>query len=187
MKRKHILLTVAACLLLLAGILGWQLLSSYNLTLRLNWGISIPFWARPTQCYEKDSGPSFLGDGIRYHIFSYQYEDFIDQMFAWGSVDRETIYCDSLTQAAETWLDEIEVPAEYRPDYDACCSKGLCGEKRDKADASGTYYRDCLSELHASKITCMKSYRKRLDKSAFRIAHVIGNPECEGCGMYHIL
>ena len=41
-------------------------------------------------------------------------------MFAWASVDRETIYYDSLTQAAETWLDEIEVPAEYRPDYDNC-------------------------------------------------------------------
>ena len=117
-RRKPLLLTVVACLLLLAGVLGWQLLSSYNLALQLNWGISIPFWARPTQCYEKDSGPSFLGDGIRYHIFSYQYENFIDQMFAWGSVDRETIYFDSFTQAAETWLDEIEVPAEYRPDYD---------------------------------------------------------------------
>lgn len=120
MKRKHILLTVLACLLLLAGFMGWRLLSSYMLPLRLNWGISIPFWARPVQCYEKDSGPSFLGDGIRYHVFSYQYEDFIDQMFAWGSVDRETIYYDSFTQAAETWLDEIEVPAEYRPDYENC-------------------------------------------------------------------
>ena len=120
MKRKHILLTVLACLLLLAGFMGWRLLSSYMLPLRLNWGISIPFWARPVQCYEKDSGPSFLGDGIRYHVFSYQYEDFIDQMFAWGSVDRETIYYDSFTQAAEAWLDEIEVPAEYRPDYDTC-------------------------------------------------------------------
>lgn len=120
MKRKHILLSVLACLLLLAGFMGWRLLSSYMLPLRLNWGISIPFWARPAQCYEKDPGPSFLGDGIRYHVFSYQYEDFIDQMFAWGSVDRETIYYDSFTQAAEAWLDESEVPAEYRPDYDTC-------------------------------------------------------------------
>lgn len=122
MKRKHILLTGLVCLLLLAGFLGWQLLSSYTLAIRLNWGISIPFLARTAPYYEKDSGPSFLGDGIRYHVFSYQYEDFIDQMFAWAGVDRETIYYDSLTQAAETWLDEIEVPSEYRPDYDACSS-----------------------------------------------------------------
>lgn len=122
MKPKHILLTGLVGLLLLAGFLGWQLLSSYTLAIRLNWGISIPFLARTAPYYEKDSGPSFLGDGIRYHVFSYQYEDFIDQMFAWASVDRETIYYDSLTQAAETWLDEIEVPSEYRPDYDACSS-----------------------------------------------------------------
>lgn len=122
MKRKHVLLTGLVGLLLLAGFLGWQLLSSYTLAIRLNWGISIPFLARTAPYYEKDSGPSFLGDGIRYHVFSYQYEDFIDQMFAWASVDRETIYYDSLTQAAETWLDEIEVPSEYRPDYDACSS-----------------------------------------------------------------
>lgn len=120
MKRKHILLTGLVCLLLLAGFIGWQLLSSYTLAIRLNWGISIPFLARTAPYYEKDSGPSFLGDGIRYHVFSYRYEDFIDQMFAWGNVDRETIYYDSLTQAAEAWLDEIEVPAEYRPDYDSC-------------------------------------------------------------------
>lgn len=120
MKRKHILLTGLVCLLLLAGFICWQLLSSYALAIRLNWGISIPFLAQTSPYYEKDSGPSFLGDGIRYHVFSYRYEDFIDQMFAWGSVDRETIYYDSLTQAAEAWLDEIEVPAEYRPDYDTC-------------------------------------------------------------------
>ena len=72
MKRKRILLIVA-CLLLVAGSIGWRILSSYSLILRLNWGISIPFLARPAPCYEKDSGPSFLGDGIRYHVFSYQY------------------------------------------------------------------------------------------------------------------
>lgn len=149
MKRKHILL-ILACLFLVAGAIGWRVLSSYTLALRLNWGISIPFWARPVQCYEKDSGPSFLGDGIRYHVFSYQYEDFIDQMFAWGSVDRETIYCDSLTQAAETWLDEIEVPAEYRPDYDACSNW-----YRAKSDNSEIIF---FWDAERNRLYCLESF-----------------------------
>lgn len=150
MKRKHILLTGLVCLLLLAGFLGWQLLSSYTLAIRLNWGISVPFLARTAPYYEKDSGPSFLGDGIRYHVFSYQYEDFIDQMFAWASVDRKTIYYDSLTQAAETWLDEIEVPAEYRPDYDACSS--WYGSKSDHSEI--IFYWDAERNL----LYCLESF-----------------------------
>lgn len=137
-------------MLLLVGFIGWQLLSSYALTIRLNWGISIPFLARPAPYYEKDSGPSFLGDGIRYHVFSYQYEDYIDLMFAWGSVDRETIYYDSLTQAAEAWLDEIEVPAEYRPNYDNCSNW-----YRAKADNSEiNFFWD--SELN--RLYCLESF-----------------------------
>ena len=59
------------------------------------------------------------GEASSYTI-TMQNEDYIDQMFAWGSVDRETLYYDSFTQAAEAWLDQIEVPSEYRPDYDNC-------------------------------------------------------------------
>lgn len=150
MKRKHILLTGLVCLLLLAGGIGWLLLSGYTFTIRLNWGISIPFLARPALSYEKDSGPSFLGDGIRYHVFSYQYEDFIDQMFAWASVDRETLYYDSLTQAAEAWLDRIEVPAEYRPDYDACSS--WYGSKSDNSEI--IFYWDAERNL----LYCLESF-----------------------------
>ena len=103
MKRKHVLMGVLAALaglLLLAGLLAWRLVPGYASALRLNWGISLPILARPSLCYEADSGPSFLGDGIRYHVFSYRYEDPVSLMFAWGSVEREPIYCDSYREAA---------------------------------------------------------------------------------------
>ena len=140
MKRKRVLRAVLAALaglLLLAGLLAWRLVPSYASALRLNWGISLPILARPSLCYEADSGPSFHGDGIRYHVFSYQYEDPVSLMFAWGSVERETIYCDSYREAAEAveretiycdsyreaaeaWLDKIQVSAGDRPDYGGC-------------------------------------------------------------------
>ena len=113
MKRKRVLMGVLAALaglLLLAGLLAWRLVPGYASALRLNWGISLPILARPSLCYEADSGPSFHGDGIRYHVFSYQYEDPVSLMFAWGSVERETIYC----------LDKIQVSAGDRPDYGGC-------------------------------------------------------------------
>lgn len=123
MKRKRVLRAVLAALaglLLLAGLLAWRLVPGYASALRLNWGISLPILARPSLCYEADSGPSFLGDGIRYHVFSYRYEDPVSLMFAWGSVERETIYCDSYREAAEAWLDKIQVSAGDRPDYGGC-------------------------------------------------------------------
>ena len=113
MKQKRILIPVFACTLIVAGCIGWNVLTDYARVLNANWGISLPFKALCSEVYEKDSGASFHGDGIRYHVFSYKYEDYIDLMFAWGSNSR---YSDTV----EEWLDEIEVPEEWRPDYERC-------------------------------------------------------------------
>ena len=95
---------------------------SYSVAIKANWGISLPYKALCTEVYAKDSGPSFQGDGIRYHVFEYKYEDYIDLMFAWSQAEHETGYFASVSAAAESWLDEIEVPQEQRPDYAACGS-----------------------------------------------------------------
>jgi len=101
----------------------WSLLPpSYSTALKANWGISLPWQARCTEIYEKDSGPSFHGDGIRYHVFSYRYEDYIDLMFAWSTTERSTLYYSTASQAATAWLDEIEVPEEQRPNYPQCAA-----------------------------------------------------------------
>jgi len=121
LKKRNWLIAVAILLILfVAGIS--KLLPSYSSTLEANWGISLPRRARLTEIYQKDSGASFHGDGVRYHVFSYKYEDYIDLMFAWPPNKYPTNYYATTSEASEAWLDEIAVPAEERPDYSKCSS-----------------------------------------------------------------
>lgn len=121
MKRKKWLIAVAA-IVIIGLVIASGCVPSYASVLEKNWGISLPWQARLREVYEADLGPSFHGDGVRYHVFSYKYEDYIDLIFAWTSNEHETKYFDTVSQAAEAWLDEINVPAKERPDYDRCFS-----------------------------------------------------------------
>lgn len=120
MKKRKWLIAIAVFLVLtVVGVS--KLLPSYSSTLEANWGISLPWKARLTEIYEKDSGSSFHGDGIRYHVFSYKYEDYIDLMFAWTPTEFKTISHGNYSEAATEWLDEIDVPEGQRPNYENCC------------------------------------------------------------------
>ncbi len=132
MKKKRLIL-ILLCLLVILGYIGWKVLSDYSLALEANWGFSLPFKARYQLIYEKDSGPSFHGDGIRYHVYSYRYEDYIDLMFPWEGRERNTIYNKTYSEEVSQWLDRIEVPDQWRPDYD----NGNCSYRyRRKEDNS---------------------------------------------------
>ena len=73
MKKNKIIIIVSAIviLLIITFILIWKMMFSYSSVLEANWGISIPFESKYKEIYQKDSGASFNGDGIRYHIFTY--------------------------------------------------------------------------------------------------------------------
>ena len=121
MKKRA--LTIAVILIvILTGIGILKLFPSYASTIKSNWDISLPIKAVLTETYEKDSGASFHGDGVRYHVFSYKYEDYIDLMFAWTPNEHKTNFYPTTREATEAWLDEIDVPADERPDYSKCCS-----------------------------------------------------------------
>lgn len=121
-KRKVLwrMLCVAAALCIVVFIGVRTIIPSYSSVLKTNWGISLPIKALCKEIYEKDNGASFHGDGIRYHVFSYEYEDYIDLMFAWRHQEDATIFHASYSEAAEEWLEEISVPEEYYPDYGEC-------------------------------------------------------------------
>ena len=120
---KNRALAIAAILIvILTGIGILKLFPSYASTIKSNWNISLPIKAVLTETYEKDSGASFHGDGVRYHVFSYKYEDYIDLMFAWTPNEHKTKFYPTTREAAEAWLDEIDVPADERPDYSKCYS-----------------------------------------------------------------
>ena len=119
MKKKAVLtVTILMVLIVVVGIT--RLFPSYASTIKSNWDISLPIKAVLTETYEKDSGASFHGDGIRYHVFSYKYEDYIDLMFAWTPNEHKTNFYPTTREAAEVWLNEIDVPADERPDYSKC-------------------------------------------------------------------
>ena len=120
MKKKRILLAI-----LVALISTWtiykSIVPSYFSVLEANWGIELPIKALCKEVYEADTGPSFHGDGTRYHVFSYRYEDYIDLMFAWsGNLENKTLFYQSYSKAADVWLGELDIPAEQYPDYDSC-------------------------------------------------------------------
>ena len=120
MKKKKILMLIVVVL-----VSSWTIyraiVPSYSSVLEANWGIELPIKARCKEVYEADTGPSFHGDGIRYHVFTYRYEDYIDLMFAWsGNLENETFFYESYSEASDIWLGELGIPVEQYPDYDAC-------------------------------------------------------------------
>ena len=121
MKKKKILLVIIVVLISVWTIYR-TIVPSYSSVLEANWGFELPVKALCKEVYSEDTGPSFHGDGIRYHVFSYRYEDYIDLMFAWPPTEYPTNHYATTSKAAEAWLDEINVPAEQRPDYSKCCS-----------------------------------------------------------------
>ncbi len=120
--KKRALAIAVILIVILTGIGILKLFPSYASTIKSNWDISLPIKAVLTETYEKDSGASFHGDGVRYHVFSYKYEDYIDLMFAWTPNEHKTNFYPTTREAAEAWLDEIDVPADERPDYEKCYS-----------------------------------------------------------------
>ena len=114
MKRKRFF---AALLLLLAGMLltgCGSLMFGYGAVLKANWGILLPAGAR--EVYAQDSGESFLGDGLRYHVFSCD----AGTAFDWETEEQATVFHESRRAAAEDWLSELSVPKEARPDFEKC-------------------------------------------------------------------
>lgn len=121
-KRKVILSIVFLCVVVLGIVMVgvWKHFTDYNTTLQANWGISLPSKAHYSEIYSKDSGASFHGDGIRCHIFSYKDQVPISEWFSWKTGEENSSFYRQCSNDVSAWLDEIDVPSEYRPDYPAC-------------------------------------------------------------------
>ncbi len=121
-KKRNILSIVLVIIIVLSAIMFfmWKHLTNYNTILEANWEISIPSKASYSEIYSKDSGPSFHGDGIRYHIFLYKDHSYVEEMLEWESDEKDTIFYGNYSNTVNVWLDTIDVPSEYRPDYSEC-------------------------------------------------------------------
>lgn len=93
--------------------LGWicfRIGSSYAEVIKANWDVSLPSGYK--QIYEKDSGPSFLGDGERYHIFTYKHAERVNHYVDWND-KKNTLFEDEVSKI----LSSLDVPKEYYPDF----------------------------------------------------------------------
>jgi len=118
--KKWILIIAAVLLLAVVGVAN--LLPSYSAALSANWGISLPAKAVCTEAYTHRSEPGFHGDGFRYHVFSYKNEEPIAGMLNWRAPQdiQAAIFSPTAREAADAWLNEINVPEDQRPDYAQC-------------------------------------------------------------------
>lgn len=91
--------------------IGFTSIRRYADCMNRNWHLNLP--ETDVEIYVKNSGVSFTGDGIRYHILQYDEEsaDIILKSFDWEAGELNSELADKM----EEWLDSISVPLEDRP------------------------------------------------------------------------
>lgn len=121
-KMTVIGLSVIMILLVIGGIVSvfFRKAPRYASVLGMNWGISLPDEAHFKEVYAQDSGASFHGDGIRYHVFEYKHEDYVERMLDWKTVESKTVYHTGYSEAAKEWLSEISAEKAYYPNFEDC-------------------------------------------------------------------
>lgn len=108
--------------IVIGSALTWNYFQDYSTTLNANWEIQLPRKAHYSEVYRKDSGATFHGDGIRYHVFSYQEEKQISRMLDWSDHEEKMIFHSSYSEAITEWLNSIDVPSGEWPNDSECLS-----------------------------------------------------------------
>ena len=85
---------------------------SYAQVVNLNWELDLP--AEVTRLYGTDSGPSFHGDGERYHVLGYSSSPE-------AALEQQTARLAVFPEEAAELLERLEVPEAQRPDFADCC------------------------------------------------------------------
>ncbi len=131
--KKKVLCSLLAIALVLALVFAGSWFLGHPLALKLNWELSLPVTALFQELYSADSGPSFHGDGIRYHVYSYRYEDPIALLRSWSKTEGTTVFGESYSREASAWLDRIQVPPQWRPDFQDISLNFWYTSKRDNS------------------------------------------------------
>jgi len=112
MGKKKTIFTLIFILLLCIGVFfSYKFIkekNTYSNVIQANWEVELPLEYK--EIYSIDSGPSFLGDGQRYHIFEYANKDEIEEVLNWQS-GKNIIMESSIISI----LKALKVPDEYIP------------------------------------------------------------------------
>ena len=120
-KSVKILLAALAAVVLLPALLLLGLLTPSLIgdaggcawTVNANWELDLPM--EESCLYEADSGASFHGDGLRYHVLEYA-----DTAGLETALEAQTEALAAFPAGADAILEGLSVPADWRPDPAAC-------------------------------------------------------------------
>lgn len=111
MKKLLISITIILFAILLIGAFVYANFNKpYSEIINMNWSIKLPKDYK--EIYSTDSGPSFHGDGTRYHIFQYSSSNDIDRALDWAN-DKNAEMESKVTEI----LKRLIIPIEYAPDF----------------------------------------------------------------------
>lgn len=122
MKKDNTGLKIGAIFTVPLIILGFIIIGiskyfdNYSFIINENWNIKIP--RNFIETYKKDSGPSFHGDGLRYHIFKYDRSEKIDDIVSWS--DTADLYQGKnrfVEGEVTKILSSLQVTSEYYPSF----------------------------------------------------------------------
>lgn len=123
--------------------IGFTSIRRYADCMNRNWHLNLP--ETDVEIYVKDSGASFTGDGIRYHILQYDEEsaDIILKSFDWEAGELNSELADKM----EEWLDSIDVPLEDRPKQNEWKHTTLL-RKEDNRDRLIMFFDESTNQLY---------------------------------------
>ena len=133
MSKKKVIIGIV--IVLVCFIVGYYMcaqMTDYSDVIKSNWNIDIAAYTDTTEIYSIDNVLSILGDGYRYHIFQYENEDGVSEMFGWSDDEEKTRYYPTYRRSVNEWLRQIGVPEEYYPDYSSC--KYWYNKKEDNSE-----------------------------------------------------
>ena len=123
----------------------------YAPVLRANWDLTLPGSCR--EAYEADSGESFQGDGLRYHVYACEDTGTLAAALEdWSEHAGQRADGSQLAEKAEAYLTELSVPAEERPAYENC----LCWFKAGEDDSRDQIL--LILDKEAGRLYVMESF-----------------------------
>jgi len=110
MRKQNLVIVTCLILIIILIIRFGAYFINYGIAIKANWGIWLPRGFK--EIYSTDSGPSFFGDGERYHVFYYR-KGLKEKELEKFNYSKNT----SLETEVENILESLQVPDNDRPDF----------------------------------------------------------------------
>lgn len=113
MQKKRIVIGCVLSIMLILALGMAYFFKEYNRysnTINSNWDIKL--LKSYKEIYSTDSGPSFHGDGDRYHIFEYKNSDYLNSALPWKN-EKNLVLEDEI----KSIVNRLSIPEVYGPNF----------------------------------------------------------------------